>query len=70
MPDPFRNYDAWLEKPYQDAADRAEAERCPECDQQTFEDEGSGEGCCSDPECGYSRYRDWDSEPGGADYID
>lgn len=68
MPDPFRNYDAWLEKPYQDAAEAAERALCPECDHHTFEDEGGGEGRCAN--CGYSRYRDYDSEPGGADWID
>jgi Zn ribbon nucleic-acid-binding protein len=58
--DPFRNYDSWLEAPYQ----RAQAEglrlECPECNAQMDEDarEQSVEG----PECGYANGRDWDAE--------
>lgn len=63
-------YDRWLEKPYEDREREAEAAHCPECDEYTFEDEGDGEGHCTNEDCDYSRYRDWDSEPGGADYVD
>jgi hypothetical protein len=66
----MRNYDRWLEEPYERLARQLEAAHCPECDNYSFEDEGNGEGQCSDPECGYSRYRDYDSEPGGHDWID
>lgn len=60
-------YDAWLELPYQRAAEQAEAERCPECDEQTLEDDGEGVEC-QNPDCDYRYYRDFDSEPGGADW--
>lgn len=67
--DPFRNYDAWLEEPYQRAAAQAEAAICPECDDETLEYEEDGV-YCTNPECDYSNYIDWDSQPGGADYVD
>jgi hypothetical protein len=51
--DPFRNYDAWLEAPYQRAAAQAEAETCPECDQQTVEADDEG-AMCTNEECDWA----------------
>jgi ribosomal protein S27AE len=57
MPDPFANYDAWLEAPYQRTQDAPE---CPECGEALHEDAHERTVDC--PECGYHDGFDWDAE--------
>lgn len=52
-------YDAWLEGPYQRAAEEAERLRCPKCDEQMEEDTHDQSVTCR--ECGFSDGVDWDA---------
>jgi ribosomal protein L37AE/L43A len=56
MPDPFRNYDAWLEAPYQ----RPDAPECPDCGETMHEDAHERTVDCE--ACGYHDGFDWDAE--------
>lgn len=58
MSDPFGNYDAWLEAPYQQAADAAE---CPDCGSAVEEDTHERTADCTNPDCGWSYEFDWDA---------
>lgn len=53
------DYDAWLERPYQEAYQAAEWLQCPECDGQMNEDRSDQSVEC--PECGYTNGVDWDA---------
>ncbi len=57
------SYDAWLEQPYQDAAEQAEKMACPKCDEQMIE-ETEGVKCT---ECGFECFP---SEPDPDDARD
>lgn len=53
------DYDAWLEKPYQDREAEAERLRCPNCDAQMEEDAAERSVECGS--CGYANGYDWDA---------
>lgn len=58
--DPFGGYDNWLERPYAEAARRAERLECPVCGVTMDENKLDREVEC--PACGYYDGFDWDAE--------